>query len=160
MADEDQEKSMDTTDRWDCFAAAYVLHPRICGAGIHRAGCCLYREEIMACSNRDDQEEKKIIGTTRAKEETIMVKARYLGKINRSILEKEFGELQTNEIIVTDERIDHIKEKHSIDYDLFEKYSAECVQNPDYIVKDNKNKGTVFMIMKLPDKRTEFKKAD
>lgn len=80
-----------------------------------------------------------------------MMEARHLGNIDISILEKEFGRLQTNEIIVTDERIAHIKEKHSMDYDLFEKYGAECVQNPDYIVRDNKNKGTVFMVMKLPD---------
>lgn len=80
-----------------------------------------------------------------------MVKMRSLGNIDISILEKEFGKLQTNEIIVTDERIAHIKERHLIDYDLFERYGAECVQNPDYIVKDNMNKGTVFMILKLPD---------
>ena len=71
--------------------------------------------------------------------------------MNTSILEKEFGKLQTSEIIVTNERINHIKEKHLIDYELFEKYSVACVQNPDYIIKDNKNKGTVFMVKKLSD---------
>lgn len=80
-----------------------------------------------------------------------MVKMRCLGNIDVSILEAEFGKLQTDEIIVTDERIAHIKEKHLMDYDLFEMYGKECVQNPDYIVKDKKNKGTVFMVMKLPD---------
>lgn len=80
-----------------------------------------------------------------------MVEMRFVGNINTSILEKEFGRLQTNEIIVTNERIDHIKERHLSDYGLFEEYGRECVQNPDYIIKDNKNKGTVFMVKKLPD---------
>lgn len=57
----------------------------------------------------------------------------------------------TDEIVVTDERIAHIKERHFFDYELFEKYGVECVQNPDYIIKDNKNAATVFMVKKLPD---------
>ena len=44
-----------------------------------------------------------------------------LGKINVQILEQEFGKIQTDEIIVTNERIEHIKERHPEDYALFEK---------------------------------------
>ncbi len=47
-----------------------------------------------------------------AKEENVMVKIQYLGKINIEVLEKEFGKIQTDEIIVTNERIAHIKERH------------------------------------------------
>ena len=76
---------------------------------------------------------------------------RNLGKINTKILEKEFGKIQTEEIIVTNERIDHIKERHPEDYNLFEKYGKESVSSPDLIIKDVKNKSTVFMIKKLPE---------
>lgn len=92
-----------------------------------------------------------IMNKTADKEESTMEEVRSLGNINISILEKEFGEIQTSETIVTSERIAHIKERHQIDYELFEKYGEECVRNPDYIIKDNKNEGTVFMIKKLPD---------
>lgn len=54
-----------------------------------------------------------------------MSEIRNLGKINTKILEKEFGKIQTDEIIVTNERIDHIKERHPEDYNLFEKYGKE-----------------------------------
>lgn len=74
-----------------------------------------------------------------------------LGHINTSLLEKTFGKITTSEIIVTDERLAHIRERHLIDFKLFEKYAAECVENPDYIIKDSKNPDTVFMIKKLPD---------
>lgn len=80
-----------------------------------------------------------------------MVEILSLGNINISVLEKEFGKLQTSEIIVTGERIAHIRERHFIDYELFEKYGAQCVQNPDYIIKDNKNENTVFMVKRLPN---------
>ena len=57
---EGKTKSLDTADHGDHYTAVYVLYSRICGTGIHRAGCFLYREEVMARSDRDDQEEKKI----------------------------------------------------------------------------------------------------
>ena len=72
-----------------------------------------------------------------------------LGKINTHLLEQEFGSLKTDEIIVTNERITHIKERHPEDYELFKKYGSDTVENPDEIIKDCKNKNTVFMIMKL-----------
>lgn len=39
-----------------------------------------------------------------------------LGKINTTPLEKEFGKLKTDEIIITNERIDHIKKRHPEDF--------------------------------------------
>lgn len=74
-----------------------------------------------------------------------------LGKINTTPLEKEFGKLKTDEIIITNERIDHIKNRHPEDFLLFEKYGVQTVENPDTIIKDCKNKSTVFMVKKLPD---------
>lgn len=73
-----------------------------------------------------------------------------LGKINTQPLEKEFGKLQTNEIIVTNERIDHIIKQHPKDYPLFQKYGIQTVESPDIVIKDCKNTGTVFMVKKLP----------
>lgn len=74
-----------------------------------------------------------------------------LGKINTQLLEKKFGKIQTDEIIITNERIEHIKTRHPEDYELFNKYGTFCVQSPDLIISDEKNKGTVFMVKKLSD---------
>jgi hypothetical protein len=64
---------------------------------------------------------------------------------------EEFVKIQTDEIIVTNERISHIKERHPEDYNLFEKYGRESVISPDLIIKDLKHCGTVFMVKKLPE---------
>ncbi len=72
-----------------------------------------------------------------------------LGTICTQPLEKEFGILQTDEIIITNERINHIKLRHPEDYKLFQKYGVETVEQPDIIIKDCKNEGTVFMIKQL-----------
>ena len=74
-----------------------------------------------------------------------------LGKIETQPLEEEFGKLMTDEIIVTNERIDHIKERHPEDYELFELHGRDTVNNPDIIIKDSKNSETVFMIKQLED---------
>lgn len=85
------------------------------------------------------------------KEDNNVAEIRGLGRINTALLEKEFGKIQTDRIIVTNERLLHIQERHPQDYELFEKYGQDSVQNPDYIIRDMKNKGTVFMVKKLPD---------
>ena len=45
-----------------------------------------------------------------------------LGNLDPSPLISTFGHLQTTEVVVTDERIAHIKERHPEDYLLFEQY--------------------------------------
>lgn len=47
-----------------------------------------------------------------------------LGKIDLSLLKDEFGKIQTDEIIITEERINHIKMRHPEDYSLFNIYGA------------------------------------
>lgn len=80
-----------------------------------------------------------------------MTEIQSLGNIDIQVLTKEFGKIQTDEIIVTNERISHIKERHPEDYNLFEKYGCESVISPDLIIKDLKHCGTVFMVKKLPE---------
>lgn len=74
-----------------------------------------------------------------------------LGKINIDLFKKEFGTIQTPEIIVTNERLAHIKERHPEDFELFQKHGIDSVQSPDIILKDTKHEGTIFMIKQLPD---------
>ena len=74
-----------------------------------------------------------------------------LGNLDPTPLTAFFGQLQTTEVIVTDERIAHIKERHPEDLLLFEQYGREAVLSPDLIIRDGKHIGTVFAVKKLPD---------
>ena len=76
-------------------------------------------------------------------------KTRLLGKIDINPLVQIFGEIQTDEVIVTDERIEHIIERHPQDYELFLEYGVSTVTNPDFIIKDSKCNGTIFMVKRL-----------
>lgn len=85
------------------------------------------------------------------KEEYTMTEIRSLGKIDIKILEKEYGKIQTDEIIVTNERINHIKGRHPEDFEFVHKYGIESVEHPDVIIKDEKHEGHVFMDKRIPD---------
>lgn len=74
-----------------------------------------------------------------------------LGNLDPSPLISTFGHLQTTEVVVTDERIAHIKERHPEDYLLFEQYGRKSILSPDILIQDIKNVGTVFAVKKLPD---------
>ena len=76
---------------------------------------------------------------------------RTLGKLKTDYLEKRFGSLQTDELIIMDERLEHIRERHPEDVKLFEKYGADAALEPDTVLVDGKHDGTVFMVKGLPD---------
>lgn len=92
-----------------------------------------------------------IIKSESTKEVVEVKTVKSLGKINLEPLEKRFGKIQTSDIVVTEERLEHIKNRHPEDYGLFEKYGVDSVCNPDLVIEDMKNDGTVFMVKQLPD---------
>lgn len=71
---------------------------------------------------------------------------RYICRLNTKILKSEFGDLSTDELILTAERDEHIKVRHAADYTLFQKNIGDVVRIPDLILKDSKNINTVFYI--------------
>ena len=74
-----------------------------------------------------------------------------LGKIKPFMLGGYAKSLVTDEIIVTEERLLHIWENHPQDMELFVQYGKASVENPDMVIQDLSNEGTLFMIKKLPD---------
>ena len=83
--------------------------------------------------------------------EGILPPHRSLGCLETKYLEEHFGKLQTNEIIVTEERLEHIKQRHPEDVDLFDSLGEATVSAPDIVLADSKHQGTVFMVKHLPE---------
>ena len=69
-----------------------------------------------------------------------------------NILENEFGKLNGNEVILRDERLEHIKERHPEVVDILKNNYIEAVNNPDYVLKDSKNDNTIWNIKKIEEK--------
>ncbi len=75
----------------------------------------------------------------------------YIGKINRKQLGKYRKKLVTDEVVLTNERIKHIKEHNPGDYEKYAIYILQIIGNPDYIINDNKNLDTLLYIKRIEE---------
>ena len=57
-------------------------------------------------------------------------------KLDKELYKVVTEDIRTDEVIITDERIQHIQERHPDDYERFSTYLAEIIQSPDYIIRD------------------------
>ena len=46
------------------------------------------------------------------------------------------SDIQTSEVIITEERIEHIKQHHPNDYEYYSRYIEQMVKEPQYILSD------------------------
>ena len=76
----------------------------------------------------------------------------YIGKIDKQKIGYYANKITNDEIILTEERKLHIYEEHKKDYELIMKSIKGGVLNPNEVLKDNKNKDTLFFISKIDTK--------
>lgn len=61
-----------------------------------------------------------------------------IGTIEKKIYKCITDDIITDEVIITDERIKHIQERHPNDYERYYEYLQQVVEKPDYIVETKK----------------------
>ena len=67
-------------------------------------------------------------------------------------------DIVTDEVVITDERIQHIKDRHPNDYERFSNYISEAVRNPDYILED-KRPATALVLKSIEENGEYFRLA-
>ena len=60
--------------------------------------------------------------------------------------------IMSEQVIITENQVIHIKEKHPGDYEKYEIYLKDFVENPDYIVETERY-GTALVLKRIEDKR-------
>ena len=65
-----------------------------------------------------------------------VIQVREVGSIDVQIFKDKFGEIQTDKVIITDERLEHIKNHHSRDIELFNEYVHSCITTPEMLYYD------------------------
>ena len=78
--------------------------------------------------------------------ETTVLFPDWLADDSLATIEKSMGEVTSKCIVITEERKEHIKEKHQQDYDFVENNLKEALLNPDLILEDNSNEDTILVI--------------
>lgn len=61
-----------------------------------------------------------------------------VGKIDIEIYNCITKDITIDEVIITDERIQHIKEHHPNNYEQYYSYMRSIIENPEYIIEANK----------------------
>lgn len=79
----------------------------------------------------------------------------YIGKIDRNRFSKITKDISTDEVILTERQVEHIRERHPNDYEQYFSYIKEIVENPDYIIRDTKP-NTGFLLKEFADKDKRF----
>ncbi len=69
----------------------------------------------------------------------------YVGKIDREIFSCISSNIATDEVIITDERVAHIRERHPGDYERYVEYLTQIVEAPDYILAANKPNSALLL---------------
>ena len=80
----------------------------------------------------------------------------YIGKIDRNIYKCVTEDIVTEEVIITEERIRHIKERHPNDYERYYEYIKKIIAEPEYIIEANKP-NTALILKSFSDGNEEFK---
>ena len=79
-----------------------------------------------------------------------------VGKINREIYKCITEDITTDEVIITDERIEHIEENHPEHFKNYGVYLQEIVERPDYIFSGNRVK-TALVLKHVSEIDEKFK---
>lgn len=69
---------------------------------------------------------------------------RYIGKINRDIYKCITEDITTEDVIITDERIQHIKEHHPRHFEIVAPFLQNALEEPDYILEDSDKSGLLL----------------
>lgn len=70
---------------------------------------------------------------------------RIVGRIDAARFKDVADNIHTDEVVMTDERIEHIKERHPHDYERFFSYIPQMISDPDYIIEANKDHTAVIL---------------
>ena len=79
-----------------------------------------------------------------------------VGKIDIKKYKCITNDITTDEVIITDERIQHIKDRHPNDYEKYYKYMSEVILSPEYIIEANKP-NTALILKSFSEGEEQFK---
>lgn len=68
-----------------------------------------------------------------------------VGKLDKNIYRCITDDIITDDVIITEERINHIKERHPNDYEKYYTYMREVIEIPDYIIGGNKPNSALIL---------------
>ena len=79
-----------------------------------------------------------------------------LGKLNENIYSSFSKNIRDDEVIITSERMEHVKIRHPEAYDSFISEIKNTINNPDYIFEDKKHQNTLLVTKKINEDKNNI----
>ena len=74
----------------------------------------------------------------------------YIGKLDKGKIEKYRNKMITDEVVLTDERLnEHILVYHEKEYEQLKPYIKDIIEEPDIILEDNRNENTIILLKQI-----------
>lgn len=80
----------------------------------------------------------------------------YIGKLDKDIYKCITDDIATDEVIITEERISHIKDHHPGHFEIIEPFLQTAIDSPDYIFEDAINTGLILKHIAEDDLRIKI----
>lgn len=104
--------------------------------------------EISVPKELKSSKKSAIIKNTNV-ERTVVTDVHSIGKIDIEKFKCISKDILTDEVIITDERIQHIKDRHNDDFEKIKPYFREILKSPDYILEDSNRKNTGLILKQI-----------
>lgn len=72
-----------------------------------------------------------------------------VGKLDKTIYSSITEEFVTDEVIITEEQLQHIRERHPNVSENILNYITLVLQQPDYIIEDNKHNHSAMIVKRI-----------
>lgn len=79
----------------------------------------------------------------------------YIGKIDKEIYKCITDDITSNEVIITEKQVEHIKVRHPNDYEKYFNYAKRIIEDPDFILEANKP-NTAFILKNITDNNIKY----
>ena len=81
----------------------------------------------------------------------------FVCKLDKNLYKIISENISSDEVIITDRAIEHIKNSHADDFENFSKYFSEIIAEPDYILEANKpNRALILKEIELENKKLKL----
>lgn len=128
------------------------------GKANHSTDVCeltIYNEKLLAEYEKKNGvtkavEKKSGSGIIKSSNTREAVEVHTVGKINRDIYKCITADIVTEEVVITDNQLQHILDRHPEAYKEVVHYLSDIIQEPDFIIEDkHDNTGLVIKRVKL-----------
>ena len=81
----------------------------------------------------------------------------FVCKLDKNLYKIISENISSDEVIITDRAIEHIKNSHADDFENFSRYFSEIIAEPDYILEANKpNRALILKEIELENKKLKL----